>query len=126
MPTRADHRIPLSAPARQLLTNIRKQDETAKFVFPGPGPRGHRTSVKRDWAQVCKAAGIAGLRVHDLRHSYASQLASAGVGLHVIGALLGHSQPQTTHRYAHLFDDPLRQATERVGAIVEGNGRGAS
>jgi integrase len=116
---RAEHRIPLSAPARQLLAKIRKHAET-KFVFPGPGPRGHRTGVKRDWAQVCKAAGITGLRIHDLRHSYASQLASAGVGLHVIGGLLGHSQPQTTHRYAHLFDDPLRQATERVGAIITG------
>jgi site-specific recombinase XerD len=58
--------------------------------------------------------------VHDLRHSYASQLASAGVGLHVIGRLLGHTQPQTTHRYAHLLDDPLRVATERVGAIIAG------
>jgi integrase len=95
---RAEHRIPLSAPARQLLAKIREQGEPSKFVFPGPGPRGYRTSVKRDWAQVCRAAGISGLRVHDLRHSYAAQLASAGVGLHVIGGLLGHSQPQTTHR----------------------------
>jgi integrase len=118
---RTEHTIPLSAPARQLLEKIRKQNETAKFVFPGPGPRGYRTSVKRDWAQVCKAAGIPSLRVHDLRHSYASQLASAGVGLHLIGRLLGHTQPQTTHRYAHLLDDPLRQATERVGAVITGS-----
>jgi integrase len=60
--------------------------------------------------------------VHDLRHSYASILASAGLSLPVIGALLGHTQPGTTARYAHLFDDPLRAATERVGAIVTGNG----
>jgi integrase len=118
---RSEHRIPLSAPARQLLAKIRKQGEPSEFVFPGPGPRGHRTNLKRDWAHLCAAAGITGLRVHDLRHSYASQLASAGVGLHVIGALLGHSQPQTTHRYAHLLDDPLRQATERVGAIIAGS-----
>src|SRR5262249_40981221 len=64
-------------------------------------------------------AGIEGLRIHDLRHSYASQLVSAGHSLPLIGALLGHSQPQTTHRYAHLFDDPLRKATEQVGAIIE-------
>jgi site-specific recombinase XerD len=62
------------------------------------------------------------VRVHDLRHSYASILASAGLSLPVIGALLGHTQPGTTARYAHLFDDPLRAATERVGAIVSGNG----
>jgi integrase len=117
---RTEHSIPLSGPARQLLARLREHATTGRFVFPGPGPRGYRTSVKRDWAQVCKAAGITGLRVHDLRHSYASQLASAGIGLHIIGRLLGHTQPQTTHRYAHLLDDPLRQATERVGAIIAG------
>jgi site-specific recombinase XerD len=60
------------------------------------------------------------LRIHDLRHSYASFLVSAGFSLPTIGALLGHATPETTARYAHLLDDPLRQATERVGAIVEG------
>ena len=49
-------------------------------------------------------------------------LASAGLSLPIIGALLGHTQPGTTQRYAHLFDDPLRAATERVGAVVTGNG----
>jgi integrase len=118
---RREHRIPLSAPARQLLSGIRKRGGAeAEFVFPGPGPTGHRTNLKRDWAQICAAAKITAIRVHDLRHSYASQLASAGVGLHIIGRLLGHAAPQTTHRYAHLFDDPLRQATERVGAIIAG------
>src|SRR5207253_5477836 len=63
-------------------------------------------------------------RVHDLRHTFASILASEGSSLPIIGALLGHTQPQTTARYAHLFDDPLRAATERVGAIITGNGNG--
>ena len=117
---RTEHQVPLSAPARQLLARRREQGKATTFVFPGPGPRGYRTSVKRDWQAVCRAAGISELRVHDLRHSYASQLASAGVGLHVIGRLLGHTEPQTTHRYAHLLDDPLRVATERVGAIIAG------
>ena len=58
------------------------------------------------------------------RHTYASLLASAGFSLPMIGALLGHTQPQTTARYAHLFDDPLRQATERVGAIITGKAAG--
>jgi integrase len=117
---KSEHRIPVSAPARQLLAQIRKQDDTTKFVFPGPGPRGHRTNLKRDWAAICKAAGITGLRIHDLRHSFASQAASAGIGLLTIGKLLGHSEVATSHRYAHLLDDPLRQAAERVGAIVTG------
>jgi site-specific recombinase XerD len=80
--------------------------------------------IKRPWRAICALAGLSSVRVHDLRHSYASILASAGLSLPVIGALLGHTQPGTTARYAHLFDDPLRAATERVGAIITGNGDG--
>jgi integrase len=114
------HQVPLSAPARQILTRLREKNPASPYVFAGrDGPL--KGDIKRHWKRICKAASIAGLRIHDLRHSYASQLASAGVGLHVIGALLGHTQPQTTHRYAHLFDDPLRSATEKVGAVIAGN-----
>jgi site-specific recombinase XerD len=60
------------------------------------------------------------VRIHDLRHTYASILASAGLSLPIIGRLLGHTQAATTQRYAHLMDDPLRAATERVGALVSG------
>jgi integrase len=111
-----EHRVPLSAPACMLLAGIERD---GVFIFPGRYG-GHRASVEKAWRRICKATGIITLRVHDLRHSYASHLASAGIGLHVIGALLGHSNPTTTHRYAHLMDDPLRAATERVGAIIEG------
>jgi integrase len=117
-----DHEVPLSAPARQLLARIREQQQPAsRFVFPSSGPRGYRTGLKRDWAQICKAAEITGLRIHDLRHSHASYLVSAGFSLPTIGALLGHSTPATTSRYTHLMDDPLREATERVGAIISGS-----
>lgn len=112
------HRVPLSAPACALLDSIERAD--SEYVFPGRHNDGHRQRVQEAWARICKAAGIKGVRVHDLRHTYASHLASAGVGLHTIGALLGHASPVTTARYAHLFDDPLRQATERVGAIIVG------
>jgi integrase len=57
-------------------------------------------------------------RLHDLRHTYASLLASQGQSLPIIGALLGHTQPQTTARYAHLLDDPLRAATEGVADLI--------
>ena len=63
-------------------------------------------------------------RMHDLRHTYASILASHGLSLPIIGSLLGHTQAQTTQRYAHLMDDPLRAATERVGAVVSGRPAG--
>ena len=113
------------------------------YVFPGLGVKGHRIELKKDWRELCIAAGIVELgtvelargkertivtpsaRIHDLRHTYASVLASAGLSLPIIGALLGHSQPATTARYSHLLDDPLRAATERVGAIVMPKGEGA-
>jgi integrase len=112
---RTEHTVPLNAPARQLIAQ--RQRGKSEYIFPGCHS-GHRIELKSNWRRVCQAAGITGLRIHDLRHSYASILASSGVGLHAIGALLGHTQPQTTHRYAHLFDDHLRQATERVGEMV--------
>jgi integrase len=115
----ADHVAPLSAPARQLLSEIAGKEPTPEYVFPGNGAGGHRTTIKRNWRHITKAAGITGLRIHDLRHSFASQLASGGASLPLIGALLGHSNPVTTHRYAHLYDDPQRAAVERVGAEVE-------
>jgi integrase len=74
--------------------------------------------IKSFWSGVCRRAGLEDFRIHDLRHTYASILASAGLSLPVIGALLGHTQPNTTARYSHLFDDPLREATERVSDAV--------
>ena len=87
-------------------------------MFPGRDPRKPLAEIKKFWAAICKMAGIEDCRIHDLRHTYASILASAGQSLPVIGALLGHTQPATTARYAHLFDDPLRKATERVASVI--------
>ncbi|MEQ1769422.1 MAG: tyrosine-type recombinase/integrase [Devosia sp.] len=135
------HRVPLSAAVRQLLVGVQASAEAeakktgeplSVYVFPATtSESGHREDIKKVWRAVCKAAGIVttvvvegksvvvpSARVHDLRHTYASLLASAGMSLPIIGALLGHSQPATTARYAHLLDDPLRKATERVGALV--------
>jgi integrase len=129
---KSDHVVPLSAPARQLLTEM--QDEYMRrhpkkplpqFVFTGSGSTGHVVQVKKAWRAITKGAGITGLRIHDLRHSFASQLASGGASLPLIGALLGHSNPNTTHRYAHLFDDPQRAAVEKVGAVIAAAGKPA-
>jgi integrase len=154
---RKAHRVPLSAPAVQLLTDLRTTANAmaattgaavSPYVFPGRNGRPI-TDLKRTWLSVCRAAGLAErienpapdgsvvktengepviawratARLHDLRHTYASILASHGLSLPIIGALLGHTQPQTTARYAHLLDDPLRAATEHVGARVAGNDR---
>jgi integrase len=107
------HEVPLSAPARALLASIREEQAAqhpkrplGEFVFPSTGKKGHLVEVKKGWATLTKAVGIKGLRLHDLRHSYASAHASGGASLPLIGALLGHSSPTTTARYAHLFQDP--------------------
>jgi integrase len=110
------HRVPLSSPALELLRDLRKR-ANGPYVFPGSRGLPLR-EVKRTWASVCQTARLSDCRIHDLRHSFASILASSGASLPVIGRLLGHTQSATTDRYAHLFDEPLRIATEQVGLIV--------
>jgi integrase len=74
--------------------------------------------VKRFWDQIRNKAGIPEVRIHDLRHTFASLLVSGGMSLPMIGRLLGHTQVQTTHRYAHLFDDPLRVGLQQVDQLL--------
>lgn len=116
------HEVPLSAPALQLLAEMQDKAD-GPHLFPGK-PGEPQAGLKKFWTAICKRAEIKNCRIHDLRHSYASLLASAGVGLLTIGRLLGHTQASTTDRYAHLSDDPLRQATERVGAVITAAGNG--
>jgi integrase len=112
------HTIPLSDAARQLLGKMQDEaDDSAVYLFPARRTP-YRLDIDDAWATLRKAANIPDVRLHDLRHTYASVLASAGLSLPVIGALLGHATPVTTARYSHLFDDPLRQATERASAII--------
>ncbi|MGY5803386.1 tyrosine-type recombinase/integrase [Rhizobium sp. LEGMi12c] len=125
------HKVPLSAPTRQLLAEIKasagNEVDDESYVFPvkfvstkesTKEHRGYRVNVKGQWAAVLKAAKIRDLHIHDLRHSFASFLVAEGMSLPLIGRLLGHTQVATTSRYAHLALDPLRAATERVGNIV--------
>ena len=120
------HRVPLSAPAVQLLHDIAKgQRDGERYVFPGRKPGEPLKQLHSVWNAVKTRAGVEDVRLHDLRHTYASILVSAGLSLPMIGALLGHTQQATTQRYAYLYDDPLREATERVGAVVSGGGGGA-
>jgi integrase len=116
---KTEHAVPLNSAAGELLVKIRRQvPANVEWVFPANG--SHRRDVKDAWASLCRSANIKGARVHDLRHTYASVLVSAGLSLPIIGALLGHTTAQTTHRYAHLFDNPLRDATERAAAVITG------
>lgn len=77
-----------------------------------------RADLNRPWRAICKAAGIEGTRLHDLRHSAAAVGAGAGLSLHQIGQMLGHTQARTTQRYAHLASDPQRRAADLIGGQV--------
>ncbi len=115
---RTEH-VPLSGPARALVsTMLAETDPQSPYLFPGDAPDKPLGDIKGFWERVCKLAGIEGVRLHDLRHTYASSLVSRGISLHIVGRLLGHTQPQTTARYAHLDDVALRDATEGFGALV--------
>ena len=105
----------LNAPALAVLTGL---DRLGSYVVPGDHPEKPRADLKRPWEAVAKRAGLDGVRLHDLRHTYASFGAGGGLGLPIIGKLLGHTQASTTQRYAHLDNDPLRRASEAIGGRI--------
>ena len=113
---RTEH-VPLSEAALQLLSEM-KTRARGPHVFPGRMDGEHLKDVKNVWREICHVAKLYGVRVHDLRHTYASHLVSSGVPLAVVGKLLGHTQSQTTERYAHLAESPLREATNRFGRLL--------
>jgi integrase len=113
------HTVPLSAPALALLAELRAADGAGPYLFPGATGKPI-TTVKSFWRSVTRQAGLEGVRVHDLRHSFASLLASSGASLLLIGQLLGHTQSVTTQRYSHLLDDVQREAVERAAAVIGG------
>lgn len=88
------------------------------FVIEASRPGQARADLKRPWSAVRRHAGLDGVRLHDLRHTFASLGAGAGLGLPIVGKLLGHANPQTTARYAHLDADPLRLATDLIGSQI--------
>jgi integrase len=87
-------------------------------VLPGRKDGAHLVNVKDAWFAIREVAGLPAVRIHDLRHSFASVGASDGMSLPIIGALLGHRETATTARYAHLSDDPVRQAADGIGLTI--------
>ncbi|MBT3787325.1 MAG: site-specific integrase [Alphaproteobacteria bacterium] len=111
---------PLSGEALNLIHSIRATaSDGSTHLFPGAVPGRPISDISRFWRKVCGEAGIEDFRMHDLRHTFASHLASSGQSLHIIGRLIGHTQSQTTMKYAHLADQPLRAATEAFGLTIE-------
>jgi integrase len=125
---RKEHRLPLSAPALQLIADIRSaRGELAPddYVFPGQRPEQPLQQLRTCWDAVCKHAGLTDVRIYDLRHTFASVGAGGGLSLPLIGRLLGHTQSRTTQRYAHLADDPLKEAADKIATVITGAGKGA-
>ena len=114
--------IPLSQAASRILESIERVDENP-YVFVGKKDKQHITDLQRPWRRIRARAGLADVRIHDLRHTFASMGISVGGSLPIIGGLLGHRTPQATAVYAHLAADPLRQTTEQVGSVI-GNALG--
>ena len=113
------HRVPLSQAAVELLRAIRSSvPADCPWVFPGDIEGNPLTDIQNFWEGVRKKAKLGDTRIHDLRHTFASLLVSGGMTLPMVGRLLGHTQAQTTLRYAHLYDDPLREGLEQVGEVL--------
>ena len=89
------------------------------YLFPGRTPGKPLNNPIKGFHRILKAAGIENLRIHDLRHSFASLAVNNGATLYEVQHLLGHASPQTTQRYAHLADERLRQVSGAVGAVVQ-------
>ncbi len=114
----------LSAAAMTVMAAI-PRIEGNPHIIAGANDGAPRTDLQRPWRAVKRIADLEGLRLHDLRHSFASIGAGASMGLPIIGKLLGHKHAATTQRYAHLDADPLRRAVDTIGATIsaamEGN-----
>jgi len=109
----------LGAPALAVLDAMRAYRRVGSpYVFPGAKPGAHYTDTARVWDAVRHAAGLADVRLHDLRHAFASVAASGGLNLSLIGALLGHTDAATTARYAHLLESSRKRAAETVSGAV--------
>jgi integrase len=110
-------KVYLGRAALEVLSRIERLPDNP-FVITGRLPGQHLTDLQRPWRRIRSRAGLPDLRIHDLRHNFASHAVMNGEGLAVIGKLLGHAQVQTTARYAHFADDPIRDAAERISALL--------
>jgi len=119
--------VPLSAPALEILSKL---ERAGVYVIAGQSAGTEnekpRTDLIRPWARITAHAGLKGLRLHDLRHSFASVGVSGGLNLPLIAKMLGHADIATTQRYAHLSDDPVRAGVNTIGATIKAAMDGAA
>jgi integrase len=106
----------LPPPALAILESLPRMNE---YCFFGKGGKSHIVNIKDTWKRLLDASGLAGWRIHDLRHAFASTAASSGKSLPIIGKMLGHTQAATTSRYAHLSDNPVAVAVAETAAQIQ-------
>ncbi len=116
--------VPLGPPAIELLSGL-PRIEGNPYVLSGRVPGGHYAGLNKAWSRMRKRAKLDDVRLHDLRHAFASIGAGLGESLVVIGGLLGHTEAATTQRYAHLSDDPLQAAAGRISRRIDAAMKGA-
>ena len=110
--------IPLGEVTLKLLTNTPRLSDNPYVCF-GRKPGSHLVGLPKAWGRIRENARLEDVRLHDLRHTFASWGASAGLGLPIIGALLGHKEPSTTARYSHLALDPLKLAVDTINNNID-------
>jgi integrase len=108
----------LNAPALAVLRGMERH-ESNSWVIPGQRRGARLVNISKPWHRIRAAAKLPDLRLHDLRHSFASMGANAGLGLPLLGALLGHKDSGTTARYAHLAANPVKEAGDKIGQALK-------
>ena len=111
--------LPLPPPAVAVIEALPRL-AGSPHVLPGDRPGKPFVGIQKPWQRVRAAAGLADLRLHDLRHAFASVAVAGGESLYVVGKILGHRQADTTSRYAHLAEDPMKAAADRTAARLAG------
>jgi len=109
--------VPLNAMAMSIIRGLKKR-EGAEYVFESPRTKTRYFSVHKGWTHLRRAAGLPHLRLHDLRHLAASQLATAGESIYVISKLLGHASVATSERYSAVADQTVRRASDNLSRLL--------
>ena len=107
----------LPPPALEVILGL-PRTEGNPYVIVGAKAGAPLVNLEKPWQSIRKTAGLDDVRLHDLRHAFASIAASSGMGLPIIGKMLGHSQAATTARYAHLASDPVKAAAATVAGKI--------
>ncbi len=112
--------VPLGPEARAILDALPRHEDNP-WVIVGRQPGSHLADLQRPWRRIKERAGLEDVRIHDLRHSFASRALALGESLTMIGKLLGHTQVKTTARYAHLARDSIQTAAARITGSIGGD-----